>query len=237
MSSRRDARARRLVVMLTVAVFLLVHGAVALAKGPESVTIAGPGIEDPVELMDAVHWPISCDETCPPDPMVRLMEQTGLWYAAGDVPKAREQPLGDLGPRYKLTWTRGGFPDEPVEERTFYQFLYLDAEGGPSVHTPVQASLQDSGGHVFGWSKAPRGLVDSLRELRAPLPGSGKLPSGSDIAPNPFARLATAVAAVVMLMVWAARRRSPISINGSTGNSTYARSRSLDSAMSPGTKR
>ena len=207
-------------VALAAAVFLVVHGAVALAKGPESVTIAGPGIKDPVELMDAVDWPISCDETCPPDPMVRLMEQTGLWYAAGDLPIAIEKPLGDLGSRYKLTWTRGGFPDESVEERTFHQFLYLDAEGGPFVHTPVQASLEDSVGHVYGWSKAPRGLVDSLRELRAQLPGSGIRPSGSDNAPTLFALLATAAAAVVMLVVCAVRHRSSLSMDGSPGNST-----------------
>ena len=197
----------RLIVLLAVMVVVLASSAVALAKGPESVTIIGPGIDEPIELMDSVDWPVSCEETCPPDPMVRLMEQTGLWYPTGDTPIAVDQPTGDLVPGYTLTWIRGGFSEEPVVERTFHQFLYLDAEGGPFVHTPVQAGLQDWGGDTFGWYKASEGLPDTLSEMGTPLPGSALAAPSSEATTTPFGLLAVLAAFAITIMVLLICRR------------------------------
>ncbi|MFW6098041.1 MAG: hypothetical protein ACOC9Z_08185, partial [Chloroflexota bacterium] len=86
---------------------LLASVGTAAAKGPESVTIAGPSIEQPLELMDHDNW----------EPVRLLMEQTGLWYALGDLPTPIEEPASDLGPSYTLTWINGGPPHKSVQER------------------------------------------------------------------------------------------------------------------------
>ncbi|MGH8935405.1 MAG: hypothetical protein ACRDXD_03910 [Acidimicrobiia bacterium] len=65
------------------------------AKGPQSATITGPGIDEPIELIDYGRTEL----------VVRLLEQTGLWYATGDLPiPLAGKPAGELGPRYTLTW-------------------------------------------------------------------------------------------------------------------------------------
>ncbi len=128
----------------------------ASAKGPESVTIFGPGIEQPLELIDPDDFSL----------LVTLMEQTGLWYGTGD-PIAR--PPGELGPAYILTWINGGPPALLPEERTITQLLYLDAQGGPLIHTPDQETLANWGPGVTGWFAAPEGLRETLLALGAPV--------------------------------------------------------------------
>lgn len=127
------------------------------AKGPESVTITGPGIDQPLELMTTTNQ----------DRIVQLMEQTGLWFGTGEP--LQEAQLGDLGPAYTLTWVNMGPPDKSVEERTIRQLLYLDAENGPLIQTPDQESLQGWGPEVIGWFAAPVELRDTLIELGAPI--------------------------------------------------------------------
>jgi hypothetical protein len=127
------------------------------AKGPESATITGPGIDQPIELIDGTN----------PDLVARLMEQTVLWYGSGDPLPG--QPAGALGPGYTLTWINAGPPEKSAEERTIRQMIYLEAEGGPLIHTPPQAGLEDWGSGVIGWFAAPSGLRDTLVALGAPL--------------------------------------------------------------------
>lgn len=158
---------RTVTVLLVVSALVLGNAGIALGKGPESVTLTGPEIDSPVELMDAVDWPISCDNSCPPDPMVRMMEQSGLWSATGDLPVAIDEPEGDLGPRHVLTWIRGGFDGESVEERTFHQYIYLQAEDGPVIHTPEPEGLVDWGPVDTGWFRASDDLPETLDDLRA----------------------------------------------------------------------
>lgn len=211
---------RRLTVLLFAAILTFALPAVAFAKGPESVTITGPGIDEPVDLMATVNWPISCDESCPTDPMVLLMEQTGLWYAAGDGPVDIEEPADELGPAYQLTWVRGGFPEESVEERTFNQFLYLEAEGGPLVHTPGQPGLSGWGGEPFGWVKASDGLAGTLKKLGAPLSSFGEESAAS--GGGSWLRLAvvTSGAALVALPIWTLRKRAAAGSGFSDGAGT-----------------
>lgn len=132
------------------------------AKGPQSAIITGPGIDRPIELIDR-----TVENN--PDLVVRLMEQTGLWFATGDLPLPLEKPAGDLGPAYTLSWINSGPPDKSVDERTIRQLLYLDAENGPLIHTPAQESLQGWGPGVIGWFAAPSGLRDTLAELGVPV--------------------------------------------------------------------
>ncbi|MFQ5523638.1 MAG: hypothetical protein ACE5F5_08675 [Acidimicrobiia bacterium] len=198
---------RAVTVLLVVSVLVLANAGIAHGKGPESVTLTGPGIDAPVELMDAVDWPISCDNSCPPDPMVRLMEQSGLWYATGDLPVAIDEPEGDLGPRHVLTWVRGGFDGDSVEERTFHQSIYLQAEDGPVIHTPEQDGLVDWGSNVLGWFRASDDLPDTLASLGAALPGTGVTGSVAIGAPGRIG-LFGAIALAVLLLIWGVRRNS-----------------------------
>lgn len=155
-------------VALFTALVLFVFSEPVAAKGPESATISGPGIEQPVALLDDASLGLK----------VRLMEQTGIWYAFGDLPRPIEQPAGALGAGYTLTWVNGGPPHKSVEERTMYQTIYPHAENGVLIHTPSQEGLNGWGPGVTGWFAAPEGLLDTLAEMGAPVPESAAPSSG-----------------------------------------------------------
>ncbi len=159
LSKSHTARIRLASALLGAAMVLTVLVLPASAKGPESVTIAGPGLDQPLELMGGDNF----------DRVAKLMEQTGLWYGTGDLPRAIEQPTGDLGEAYTLTWINSGPPGDSLEKRTMVQYLYLDAKDGPFIHTPAQKSLEGWGAGVIGWFAAPAGLTDTLAALDVPL--------------------------------------------------------------------
>jgi hypothetical protein len=128
------------------------------AKGPESATITGPGIDRPIELLDNANH----------DLVIQLMEQMGLWYDTSD-PLPFGKPTGELGLSYSLTWINSGPPTNSVAERTIYQLIYLDAEQGPVIRTPPQEGLQGWGTGVIGWFTAPNELRDTLVKLGVPI--------------------------------------------------------------------
>ena len=148
---------RILTVLMVIAVILFVFTVPVLAKGPESVTITGPGFEYPINMMDNNDIDLEVD----------LMEQTGLWFGTGR-PLTSEALKGELGPSYTFTWVNSGPPSMTVEERTIIQHVYLDAEAGPVIHTPAQDSLQDWGSGLIGWFAAPGDLEDTLAKLGVP---------------------------------------------------------------------
>ncbi len=158
-STQFGVRMRRLAAGAILLAALVGSIAPATAKGPESATIIGPGIDQPMELIR----PDNVEQ------MSRLMEQTGLWYGTGDLPRPLAGPTGDLGPAHTLTWVNGGPPGASVQARTIQQLIYLDAEAGPLIHTPAQESLENWGAGVIGWFAAPSGLSDTLAELGVPV--------------------------------------------------------------------
>lgn len=84
---------RRAIKVLALASFLvLTNGGIALGKGPESVTITGPGVGSPIELInpDFFHG----DYT---DQVKVLMRQTSLWYATGGGSRLSAKPEGRAG--------------------------------------------------------------------------------------------------------------------------------------------
>jgi hypothetical protein len=127
----------------------------ALAKGPESVTIKGPGIDQQINFMDNNNV----------DFEVKLMEQMGIWFGTG-IPLTAEEIKVELGPGYTFTWVNSGPPSMSVAERTIIQQVYLDGETGPIIHTPVQDSLQGWGPGTIGWFAAPDELKDTLAKLK-----------------------------------------------------------------------
>lgn len=142
---------------------ILIAGVPALAKGPSSATITGPGIEEPIELIDygdpgqEMHGHIG-----------DLIEQTGLWYATPTLERI-DRP-GGLGEPLVLAWVNMGPPHLSEEERTIRQLIYLHAEGGPVIHTlEGQPSLEGwGGGEITGWFRAPTELVDTLQAFGVP---------------------------------------------------------------------
>jgi hypothetical protein len=189
------------------ALVLIVFSSGARAKGPESATIAGPWIDQPIELVN----------TSKADLVRRLMEQTGLWFGGHALEELDETPTGELGPSHTLTWVNAGPPGRSVAERTIRQIIYLEADGGPVIHTPAQASLDDWGAGVIGWFAAPSDLRDTLVELAVPM-------SAADVAraSEPVSRAALWVFAVAVLALvsglaramWARPRSAPMSREG-----------------------
>ena len=147
--------------------FLFALSAAALAKGPTALTVEGPGLEQPLDIDTTENWTL----------LSKLMEQTGLWYATGDLPRPINAPTGDLGPGYTLTWVNGGPPGETVPDRTMIQYLYLHAEHGPLIHTPPQESLENWGQNRIGWFTAPKTLPDTLGRLGVPITSLSKAPA------------------------------------------------------------
>jgi len=141
------------VAVVAVTIVVVAFAGPAAAKGLGSVTIEGPGIGEPIELVGRDTGML-----------VKLMEQSGLWYATGDLPLPIAEPSRISGPVYLLSWLVG----EIENRRTIRQFLYLDAERGSVIHTPPQQGLADWGPGVEGWFAAPSGLEDTLTSLGVP---------------------------------------------------------------------
>ncbi len=152
-------KSKFLIGTFVVGMILLWLSAVAIAKGPESAILTGPGLEEPIDLMT---------ETTSTEDLVRLMEQSGMWYASGDLPTRLEEPPQELGTAYTLTWVNLGPPNKSVEERTIYQYIYLDDEDRLIIHTPAQTGLEGWGSGVIGWFVASGDMRYTLEDLGMP---------------------------------------------------------------------
>lgn len=146
-------------VVLVASAVVVVITAAALAKGPESGTITGPGIEAPIELTEVGSG----------DLIWELMQRTALWDGLGSSSRLPAQPAAELGPAYTLTWVNSGPPADPIEVRTIVQLIYPHAEMGPVIHTPAQLGLERWGSGVVGWYRAPEDLTETLTALGVPV--------------------------------------------------------------------
>lgn len=146
--------------MLLYTIALLLRPLPASAKGPITVHIAGPGIDHPIELVR---------NYAQRDLVVELMEQSGLFYATGDLPEPLPgRPGEELGPRYTLNWMNAGPPEVQAADRTIVQSLYPFAARGPVLVTHKTPS--GWGGDVVGWYRAHPDMAVTLRALGAQLP-------------------------------------------------------------------
>lgn len=185
----------------------------AQAKGPASAILTGPGIEEPVELINESK----SFDTYENDAPIRLIGLTGLWYG----PRTETTtPPKDLGPAFTLTWVNSGPPGDPIEERTIYQYMYLDAVGGPVIHTPEQIGLDGWGPEVIGWFVAPEELAGTIDEViawstteeAAALQPVTESPARSPAAPTPQGALPplwlvmAATLGISGLVAWQVRR-------------------------------
>src|SRR5262245_56634726 len=123
----------------------------AWAKGIESASITGPGLDHPLDAM-------------PPGDGGRLATLTGFWDVMPGQPRpptfSEQAPPGTLGPRYTITWRLTTGPEEPTASR---QDLSPRAAGGQPIF---------EGTTVGGWYAAPLGLRDVLGSLGVPVAGA-----------------------------------------------------------------
>ena len=154
---------------VTMLVLILIAGIPALAKGPTSATVTGPGIDDPIELFD-YHTPFT-------DAHTALIRLTGLWYGNVGLEGTSELPPEvELGPAYTLTWLNEANPADPSDDYGIRQIIYPHAEGAPVIHTPKQPALDD-GSLTLGWRTVPAELMDTLRQLGVPIDSVHVTPS------------------------------------------------------------
>jgi hypothetical protein len=166
-------------VGMTLAVVLVLAGP-AWAKGLQSATITGPGLEQPIDVAD-------------PDNS-KLPALTGFWEVMPGQPAppglVEQAPTKQRGPRYRLTWRLMTDADDTIAIR---QDLYPHAVGGPLVHTAAGQPIFDAA-TPGGWYAAPLTLRDMLQSLGVPPAGSPPAPAApsSDDSPG---RIAIIVAA------------------------------------------
>ena len=139
----------------------------ASAKGIQSATISGPGLDDPIDVE-----------------VGRLPDLTAFWEVIPGQPEPptlmEQAPTERLGPGYTVTWQLMTGPDETTAIR---QDLYPLAEGGPLVHTAAGQPIFD-GTTIGGWYEAPAALRDMLSSLGVP-PASAASPAKSSAAIPP----------------------------------------------------
>jgi hypothetical protein len=157
----RNAVTTGAVALVAVAVVLVAAGP-ASAKGPVSATITGPGIDDPIEVLEVV----SADDT-------------GVWLTLSNMADPAVLPTApktDLGPRHTLVWKMSG----PKGSIPVHQYLYLEADGGPLAYTEPGQPFID-GVTTEQWYRMPTRVRDALAAEGVPLDGvkPGK-PAGAE---------------------------------------------------------
>jgi hypothetical protein len=166
----------------------------AQAKGIQSATITGPGLDEPIDFS-------------PPDgDGGDLAALTAVWEAMPGQPQTPalmdQAPTGELGPRYRITWRLMTGPDDVTAIR---QDLYPYADNGPLVHTPAGQPIfgQSTPG---GWREAPAALRDRLRALGVPEAGAVPATSAGGFPWPAVFTVATAVVALAGVAAVAIRR-------------------------------
>jgi hypothetical protein len=145
----------------------------ASAKGIESATISGPGLDDPMDVGSAVG------------DGGRLAILTGFWDVMPGQPRpptfTEDAPPGKLGPRYTITWRLLTGPGETTPIR---QDLYPEAAGGPVVHTAGGQAIFE-GTTVGGWYAASFALRDLLGSFGVPAADRGPAKAAKSSAATP----------------------------------------------------
>jgi hypothetical protein len=200
---RRGITMSMAAVPAAVALALVVAlGGPAQAKGIQSATITGPGLDEPIDFS-------------PPDgDGGDLAALTAVWETMPGQPQPPafmdEAPSGQLGPQYRITWRFLTGPDDVTAIR---QDLYPYADGGPLVHTPAGQPIFDQS-TAGGWREAPVALRDRLRALGVPEAGDVPAPSAGGAQWPAVFTVATAVVALAgvagAVAVRRARRRERV---------------------------
>ena len=186
---------RRLLLLATVgALTALVSTAPALAKGPSSASLTGPGLDRALPVKGQ-------GEMGTGTPLGSLVELGGFFpqmFVQTPDSTTRTRPTGDLGPRYRVVYRVPG----PNGTSTVVQDVY------PYAKTP--ATYMSPGQRFWGSSRTHGGWFISGPGLKATLVAAGlpESPPVSDGGSFPWAWTGVAAVAVVVLLVVMVRRRS-----------------------------
>jgi hypothetical protein len=166
---------RRFLLLATLgALAALVASAPAVAKGPSTASITGPGLDHAVAVRGD-------GEGGPGTPLGSLVQFGG--YFGGQVftqipdTTHRARPSGDLGPRYRVVYRVPG-PSGGVS--TIVQDVYPYARPAPVTYMPagqpVFEGLRTHGGWVVADDRLKSALVAAGLPRSRPTPGGGSFP-------------------------------------------------------------
>jgi hypothetical protein len=198
---------------------ILAATAPASAKGPESVTLAGPGIDGSIVIggWGAADQDASTDYPAYLHHALRQFTDFFLWEV--DAAVSEEPPAGeDLGPKYTLTWTMSGPSGADPEDYTIVQELYPETSSqGSYIRTlangytdradmwvPVDPVLGDM---LDAYSAAPADeAVAAAARTSTPASTDTDQPSSGI---HPVATLAAATSTFAVGLTFGRRRRWP----------------------------
>lgn len=186
---------RRLLLLATVGTLAaLAVSATALAKGPTSASLTGPGLNRALPVKGE-------GEGGGGTPLGTLVQSGGFFpqvFGQTPDPTTRTPPAGDLGPRYRVVYRVPG----PSGISRLVQDVYPFAKPSPMTHMRTDQRFWGSQRTHGGWFVAEAGLKSAL--VKSGLP---KSPPAARAAAFPWAWTVAGSVAVVLLLVAAVRRR------------------------------
>jgi hypothetical protein len=195
--------------LMLIAVVALVLPSAALAGGPSSASIQGPGI-----LTITLSWNGEGASL-----FWRLTEATGFYPATfrpSPDPMLRTQPEDDLGPRYTITWVL-----PTPTGNTLHQDVYPYAKPYPLTYMPrgqkFNGGMTTNGGWYVGGAELKRALARAGFPAQPPSRGGASLrvqpppaasgPALSTAGVAAIAAAGTGVLALAFLLAIRIRRR------------------------------
>ncbi len=181
-----------LVLIFTVAV--LAFPATALAKGPDSASISGPGISGSIRIDGIGEGDLGT-------PLGALTSQGGFFSQAfghhPDGPTSKVRPVGDLGPRYRVVYS----VPTPNGRRSIEADLYPYATPRPVTYMKPGQSFFGAMRTYGGWYVGKPGLAQMLFEAGLPehAPSGGGSHLWRWIGSSAFALAAVAAVAALLL--------------------------------------
>lgn len=191
---------RLVLVPLAVAVLTAVLPTAAVAKGASEAQVTGPGLDEPISL--------AAEGQRGGEQIMQIAEQAGFFpavFGQSPDPMLSEQPTGDLGPRYTITYVVPG-PDKKID--TITQALYPYAKPAVTQMASGQSffGTEETRG---GWFVASSSLKDSL--VAVGLPAYTPAASDDDWIPTTLVGVLVSLmgAAVVIALLARRFRRRP----------------------------
>ena len=152
---------RLILVPFVIALLAVIAPTAALAKGASEAEIVGPGLDRPIVLTGS-------GDLATVMPLAELVEAAGFYpavFVRSPDPMLDERPVGDLGPKYTITYVMPG-PNSEVDE--LVQDVYPYAKPDPVTYTapgqPFFGTEQTRG----GWFVATSLLKDQLVAVGLP---------------------------------------------------------------------
>lgn len=187
-------------LILTFAVFSLVLPATALGKGPSAATIDGPGGGGGTTFRGCCS---------PGTPTMNLADLAGFFPAVfrqQPDPMLDRRPMGDLGPKYTITYT---VPGPNNEVWMIHQDVYPYAKPAPVTYMPPGQEIFETDGTRGGWFQAGPELKDTLVAAGLPTRAPSGSSDGTSFPTMPFSILALALLFISAIALVVRRRARP----------------------------